>query len=64
MPSKSKAQHRMMAACCNDPANCKHGLKRSVACEYMHADRGRVADLPAKTRSHRSSSSKLAPRRR
>ena len=44
MPSKSAAQHRLMAAACK--GKVKGGPPKKVACEYMHADRGRVAKLP------------------
>ena len=42
MPSKSKAQHNLMAMVANDPAAAKRvGIPQSVGAEYMHADKGR-----------------------
>jgi len=40
MPSKSKAQHNLMAAVANNPAFAKKvGIKRSVGEEFMKADK-------------------------
>lgn len=42
MPSKSKAQHNLMAMVANDPAAAKRvGIPRSVGEEYMQADKGK-----------------------
>ena len=42
MPSKSKAQHNLMAMVANDPAAAKRmGISRSVGEEFMKADKGR-----------------------
>ncbi len=42
MPSKSKAQHNLMAMVANDPAAAKRtGIPQSVGAEYMKADKGR-----------------------
>lgn len=44
MPSKSKAQHRLMEAACHGTA--KTNVPKDVACEYSHADKGRTKNLP------------------
>lgn len=42
MPSVSAKQHRLMAAACTNPAIAKkRGISRKVACEFMHADKGK-----------------------
>ncbi len=42
MPSKSKAQHNLMAMVANDPAAAKRvGIPQSVGEEYVKADKGR-----------------------
>lgn len=42
MPSKSKAQHNLMAMVANDPAAAKRvGIPQSVGEEYMQADKGK-----------------------
>ena len=42
MPSKSKAQHNLMAMVANDPAAAKRvGIPQSVGEDYMQADKGR-----------------------
>ena len=42
MPSKSAAQHRLMAMVANDPAAAKRlGIPQSVGSEFMKADKGR-----------------------
>lgn len=42
MPSKSKAQHNLMAMVANDPAAAKRvGIPQSVGAEYVQADKGR-----------------------
>ena len=42
MPSKSKAQHNLMAMVANDPAAAKRmGIPQSVGADYMKADKGR-----------------------
>jgi hypothetical protein len=42
MPSKSKAQHNLMAMVANDPAAAKRvGIPQSVGQEFMKADKGR-----------------------
>jgi hypothetical protein len=42
MPSKSKAQHNLMAAVSNNPAFAKKvGISKSVGEEFMKADKGR-----------------------
>ena len=42
MPSKSKAQHNLMAMVANDPAAAKRvGIPQSVGAEYMKADKGK-----------------------
>ena len=42
MPSKSKAQHNLMAMVANDPKAAKRlGIPRAVGEEYMQADKGR-----------------------
>lgn len=47
MPSKSKAQHAMMAAKCTGSSTMKGGPPKKVACEFMHADKGRVKHMPS-----------------
>jgi len=42
MPSKSKAQHNLMAAVANNPAFAKKvGIKQSVGKDFLAADKGR-----------------------
>lgn len=42
MPSKSKAQHNLMAMVANDPAAAKRvGIPKSVGQEFLKADKGR-----------------------
>ncbi len=42
MPSKSKAQHNLMAMVANDPAAAKRvGIPQSVGEEYVQADKGK-----------------------
>ena len=42
MPSKSKAQHNLMAAVANNPAFAKKvGIKKSVGEEFLQADKGK-----------------------
>ena len=42
MPSKSKAQHNLMAMVANDPAAAKRvGIPQSVGQEFVSADKGR-----------------------
>jgi hypothetical protein len=42
MPSKSKAQHNLMAAVAHSPAFAKKvGIKKSVGAEFIAADKGR-----------------------
>jgi hypothetical protein len=42
MPSKSKAQHKLMAAVANNPAFAKKvGIKKSVGEEFMKADKSK-----------------------
>jgi hypothetical protein len=42
MPSKSKAQHNLMAMVANDPAAAKRvGIPQSVGEEYVKADKGK-----------------------
>lgn len=42
MPSKSAAQHRLMAMVANDPAAAKRlGIPQSVGSKFMKADKGR-----------------------
>ena len=42
MPSKSKAQHNLMAMVANDPAAAKRvGVPQSVGKEFMKADKGK-----------------------
>jgi hypothetical protein len=42
MPSKSKAQHNLMAAVAHDPAFAKKvGIKQSVGKEFASADKGK-----------------------
>jgi hypothetical protein len=42
MPSKSKAQHNLMAMVANNPAAAKRkGIPRSVGQEFMKADKGK-----------------------
>jgi len=38
MPSTSPAQHRLMAKECTQPTG---RVPQKVACEFMHADKGR-----------------------
>jgi hypothetical protein len=55
MPSRSKAQARLMAAAARDPAVArKAGIPQSVAREYHAADRERgTARLPERKSSRR-----------
>ena len=42
MPSKSKAQHNLMAAVANNPSFAKKvGIKKSVGEEFLQADKGK-----------------------
>jgi len=42
MPSKTKAQHNLMAMVANDPAAAKRlGIPQKVGKEYVEADKGR-----------------------
>jgi putative NIF3 family GTP cyclohydrolase 1 type 2 len=42
MPSKSKAQHNMMAMVAHDPAAAKRlGISQAVGKEFVNADKGR-----------------------
>ena len=42
MPSKSKAQHNLMAAVANNPAFAKKtGISQSIGAEFIKADKGR-----------------------
>ena len=42
MPSKSQAQHNLMAMVANDPAAAKRlGIPQSVAQEFNQADKGK-----------------------
>ena len=42
MPSKSKAQHNLMAMVANDPAKAKQlGIPQSVGAEFVEADKGK-----------------------
>ena len=42
MPSKSKAQHNLMAMVANDPAKAKQmGIPQSVGQEFVSADKGK-----------------------
>lgn len=42
MPSVSAKQHKLMAAACTNPAIAKkRKISRKVACEFMHADKGK-----------------------
>jgi len=42
MPSTSAKQHRLFAAACTNPAIAKkRGISKKVACEFMHADKGK-----------------------
>lgn len=42
MPSKSQAQHNLMAMVANDPAKAKQmGIPQSVGSEFMKADKGK-----------------------
>ena len=44
MPSKSKKQHKFMAAVANNPKFAKEtGVPQSVGREFMKADEGRFA---------------------
>lgn len=38
MPSKTPAQHRLMASECTKPSG---KVPQAVACEFMHADKGK-----------------------
>lgn len=39
MPSKTKAQERLMAGNCRRPGSMKKKVSRKVACEFMAADK-------------------------
>lgn len=42
MPSRSLAQHRMMAMVATNPEAAKRlGISQAVGAEFMHADKGR-----------------------
>lgn len=43
MPAQSKAQHRLMAASCRGESDA---VPKSTACEFMHADKGKVKAMP------------------
>ena len=53
MPSKSKAQHNLMAMVANDPAKAKKlGIPQSVGQEFVKADKGMKFDkAPTKGRA-------------
>jgi hypothetical protein len=40
MPSKSRAQHNLMAGVCTGKIK-KTKIPKKVACDYMHADKGK-----------------------
>lgn len=47
MPSKSKAQHRLMEMVAHDPAAAKRlGISQSVGRDFAAADAGRATRLP------------------
>lgn len=59
MPSKSKAQKRMMAAAAHNPEfAAKVGIKQSVAKEFNEADTGSKKKLPEKVKSKSNSKEK------
>ena len=70
MPSKSIAQHRLMAMVANNPAAAKRvGIPQSVGSEFMKADKGRkfgkggttmAESMKAKELRHASTLRKLA----
>ncbi len=39
MPSKSKSQKQLMAACCRNPKAMKNCPPKKVACEYHRKDK-------------------------
>ncbi|HEX7122639.1 MAG TPA: hypothetical protein VF178_09750 [Gemmatimonadaceae bacterium] len=50
MPSRSKAQHRLMEAAARDPAVARRvGISQATAREFVRADAGRVSTLPEHT---------------
>ena len=52
MPSKTKAQHNLMAMVANDPAAAKRvGIPQSVGKEFMKADKGLKFGKGASTRA-------------
>jgi len=54
MPSKSKAQHNLMAMVANDPKAAKRlGIPQSVGEEYMKADKGKKYAMGGKVGVHK-----------
>lgn len=54
MPSKSKAQHNLMAMVANDPKAAKRlGIPQSVGEEYMKADKGKKYAMGGKVGMHK-----------
>jgi hypothetical protein len=46
MPSKSKAQHKLMAAVANNPKFAKKaGIPQTVGADYMKADKGKKYNM-------------------
>jgi hypothetical protein len=46
MPSKSKAQHNLMAAVANNPAFAKKvGISKSIGEEFMKADKSKKMNM-------------------
>lgn len=51
MPSKSKAQAKLMRAACKNPKFMrKVGISKKVACEFMRADMAKLRKLTRKRR--------------
>jgi hypothetical protein len=49
MPSKSGPQHRLMAGVCKGTIK-RDDIPKKVACEYMHADKGKHFSPPSSSK--------------
>ena len=54
MPSKSKAQHNLMAAVANNPKFAKKaGISQTVGADYMKADKAKKYNMGGMTGTHK-----------
>ena len=55
MPSKSKAQHNLMAAVANNPKFAKKaGIPQTVGADYMKADKGKKYNMGGMAKSKKA----------